>query len=108
MKRLATAALLVLALALPASSQCLLTFQTESIPEGTAGTPIHFTIEAVSGTEPYTFTLSGGTLPDGVRLHSNGRLTGVPREAIDTTIFVTVTDAEGCSLTQAFAFRVNP
>jgi hypothetical protein len=108
MKRIALTAILLLAVVAAAQADCLLTFLTESLPAFFVGEPAHFTIEAVSGTEPYTFSLNSGTLPAGMHLHSDGRLTGVPREEADTTIFVTVTDAAGCQITQAFAVRVIP
>src|SRR5207237_3564330 len=85
-----------------------LTFITESLPQFTVGQPAHFDIEAVGGTPPYHFTVTGGTLPAGLHITGSGNIRGVPTEEADTTVFVELTDANGCHLTQAFAVRVSP
>lgn len=106
MKKVSLTALLVLCLATLAYAQCeTLTFITESLPTFEVGRPINFQIEVSGGTPPYHFEATG--LPRGVTLTNAGRLHGVVHEQIDTTIFVTVTDAAGCQLTQAFAFRAE-
>ena len=89
-------------------SQCLTTFITESLSDFTVNEPVNFQIEVCCGTPPYRFELTGGTLPNGLHLNQNGKLTGKPTEIVDTTIFVRLTDSAGCSLTQAFALRVVP
>ena len=89
-----------------ASAQCLLTFQTEVLPPVQAGVPYNFQIEAVSGTEPYTFEVYQNMIPAGLHLTPKGRLHGKINEPMDTTVWVTVTDAQGCSLTQAFTVQV--
>jgi hypothetical protein len=108
MKRFALV-LLLLVCCIPlasAQSTCTLTFQTESLPDFHLGTPVNFTIEGVSGTEPYTFTLAGGTLPAGLHLNKHGKLTGNPTEVTDTIILINLTDAAGCQINQAFDIRV--
>ncbi|MBV8544127.1 MAG: hypothetical protein JO088_05200, partial [Acidobacteria bacterium] len=62
MKRLALVLLLLVCCVPLASAQssCTLTFLTESLSDFPVGQPAHFTIEGVSGTEPYTFTIVGG------------------------------------------------
>jgi hypothetical protein len=109
MKRLALVLLLLVCCVPLASAQsdCLLTFQTESLPDFTLGQPVHFQFEGVSGTEPYTFTLVGGTLPAGLHLNKHGKLTGVPTELTDTVILINLTDAAGCQINQAFTIRVT-
>jgi len=108
MKRLALV-LLLLVCCVPLAfgqSSCTLTFLTESVPDFTLGQPVHFTFEGVSGTEPYTFTVAGGTLPAGLHLNNHGKLTGNPSEVIDTTVLINLTDAAGCQINQAFPIRV--
>ena len=90
------------------TAQCTMTFLTESLPGFPLGEPANFKIEACCGTPPYHFALVQGTLPEGLHLNQNGRITGKPTEEADTTIFVRLTDNGGCSLTQAFAVRVDP
>jgi hypothetical protein len=111
MKRAAFAiALVLMALTIPmlAQSACNQTFVTESLPGFYIGTPAHFQIEVCCGTAPYRFEIIQGTLPAGLHLNKNGKITGVPREEADTVVFVQLRDAAGCTLTQAFAVRVMP
>jgi hypothetical protein len=93
-----------------AYGQCLLTFQTETVPAFFVDQPGNFQLEAVSGTEPYKFEIVEGTLPEGLHLTASGRIVGVAREETDIppVVFVRVTDAAGCSLTQAFEINVFP
>jgi Putative Ig domain len=96
-----------------AQSSCLLTFQTEAIPVFFVGQPAHFQVEGVSGTEPYTFSVhigepGGQELPDGLKLHKNGKITGVPQAETEHLVYITLKDAAGCQLTQAFIVSVFP
>ncbi|HEV7571583.1 MAG TPA: putative Ig domain-containing protein [Thermoanaerobaculia bacterium] len=109
MKRLALV-LLLLVCCIPlasAQSTCTLTFLTESLPDFTVGQPAHFTIEGVSGTEPYTFTIVSGSLPAGLHMNKHGKITGVPSEVTDTVVIVNLTDAAGCQINQAFEVRTT-
>ena len=87
--------------------QCsTLTFITESLPDFHVGQFTNFKIQVIGGTPPYTFQLTGGSLPPLLFLTPTGRIIGLPLVVTDTTIFVKVTDSMGCNLTQAFALRV--
>jgi len=108
MKKTFVLAALLLVVASLAYAQCeTLTFITESLPNFFVGTPAHFDIEVSGGTAPYTFAVTGGAFPAGLHMNNNGKIRGVPTELADTTVFVTVTDANGCMLTSAFAVRVD-
>ena len=109
MKKLVIVSFLVLSLAAIAyAADCsTLTFITESLPTFTIGSPAHFDIEVIGGTAPYHFDLTGGTMPDGLHLTGSGGIRGKATTVTDDTIFVTVTDANGCHLTSAFAIRVD-
>jgi Putative Ig domain len=89
-----------------ASADCLLTFQTEVLPPLQAGVPYNFQIEAVSGTEPYTFEVYEGLIPEGLHLSPKGRITGKIDEPMDTTIWVTLRDDAGCHVTSTFTLQV--
>lgn len=110
MKRALIVAVVVLAFVIPsfAQSSCTLTFLTESLPGFVVGSPANFQIEVCCGTAPYRFEIVGGTLPAGLHLNPNGKITGVPREEADVTVFVQLSDAAGCTLTQAYAVRTLP
>jgi sugar lactone lactonase YvrE len=49
-----------------------------TLPTGTAGSSYNQTITASGGSAPYTFSVTGGTLPAGLTLASSGSLSGTP------------------------------
>lgn len=105
-------AVLVLCAA-PVFGDCLLTFQTEVIPVFHVGQPAHFQVLGVSGTEPYNFAVNltqpgSQEMPAGLKLHKNGNITGVPQEETEHLVYITLTDAAGCNLTQAYYVTVFP
>ena len=83
-----------------------LTFLTESLPAFTVGRVKKTRIQAVGGTQPYSFGISQGTLPAGLGLNYMGTLFGKPTQSGSTTIFVKVIDFVGSHLTQAFDLTV--
>jgi hypothetical protein len=95
-------------LAVVAQSDCsTLTFLTENLPDFTLGQHAHFDIEAIGGTAPYHFQITGGAMPAGLHMTGSGQIRGVPQELADTTVFITVTDSAGCDLTIAYPVRVT-
>lgn len=52
-----------------------------ALPSGQAGVVYSSSILAIGGKPGYTFTLSGGTLPNGLTLDSSGGLSGMPKES---------------------------
>ena len=87
--------------------QSTLTFITESIPDGTVRVPYKFALEASGGKPPYSFKITQGTLPKGLKFSTKGVFSGIPRAVTDTTVFVKLTDSARATLTQAFVMRVN-
>ena len=57
-----------------------LTFITESIPQFTVGVFQEFALQASGGTPPYVFTITQGTLPQGLNLDSDGTIAGIAEE----------------------------
>ncbi len=91
-----------------ASGQCTTTFETESLGAFFVGQPANFQIQGVSGTPPYRYELVDSVLPEGLHLTASGKIVGVPRVEGDSTVFIRLTDAEGCGLVQAFVVQVFP
>lgn len=77
-----------------------------SLPDGDAGVAYSQTLTATGGTGPYTFTLQSGSLPTGLSLSTSGDITGTP-SAGAFNFTVQVSDAFGCTATQAFAMNIN-
>jgi hypothetical protein len=50
-------------------------------PPGEVGTPYEFEFEAEEGCLPYRFSHLNGTLPPGLRITTDGKLTGTPTDA---------------------------
>src|SRR4051812_1932194 len=85
-----------------------LNFLTEDFPEFTQNEPYELWLEVSGGTEPITFEIESGEFPTGIGLSSEGYVSGVPMNVgEDTTVFITVSDATGAKLTQAFDCEVR-
>ncbi|WP_238229751.1 Ig domain-containing protein [Methylobacterium hispanicum] len=66
---------------------------------GRVGSPYAATFAASGGAGPYVFTLTSGTLPSGLSLSPDGRITGSPTAPGIFSYAVTVTDAVGATAT---------
>ncbi|MCK5327553.1 MAG: S8 family peptidase, partial [Candidatus Latescibacteria bacterium] len=59
----------------------ILEITTTSLPDGVVGEAYSTTLEAARGTTPYTWSISAGSLPDGLSLSSTGVISGTPTTA---------------------------
>jgi len=66
-----------------------------TLPGGTAGAAYSVTLLASGGTAPYTWVLTGGSLPAGLSLAEGGLLSGTLQSAGTSTFTVQVTDSAG-------------
>lgn len=109
MRKTILVAIVSLCFAASAFAQCeILNFDNESLPLFDLNEPANFQITASGGAAPYHFEIIDGTLPAGLHMNAKGKITGKPIEpSFDHTIFVQVTDANGCMLTQAFLVQVD-
>jgi len=74
-----------------------------TLPTPTVGVPYTQVFSAYGGTEPYTFTVTAGTLPPGLTLAADGTLSGTLTSLGDFSFTVTATDANGCTGEQSYS-----
>ncbi len=84
-----------------------LRFVRTQLPHAQVNVAYSARLEGAGGAGPYTFALAAGeSLPAGLSLASNGAITGTPSSAFDGTIGVTITDADGDSVTDQIALMI--
>lgn len=84
---------------------------THDLGIGTPGQPIEEYLDALGGSPPYTWSLSGGQLPPGVRLESAGRIVGTPVETGEYKSYafqVTATDTAGATAMAPLVMTITP
>jgi hypothetical protein len=92
------------------SSQGTLTVSNSSLADATVGTPYSGSVSATGGTAPLTYTISSGSLPNGLTLSSStGAISGTPTTAATSSFTVQVTDSSSPvqTATKALTLRVN-
>ncbi len=89
-----------------------LAISTTSLPNGQNGTAYSTTLLATGGTTPFTWTLTGGTLPTGLNLNaSTGVIGGTPTSTVtNTPLTFKVTDSgsPAQSKTVNLALTISP
>ncbi len=75
--------------------------------DGEVGAPYDAVPAASGGTGPYTWSVSAGSLPAGLRLdHGTGAVTGTPRTGGDVVFALKATDARGRTASQSESFVI--
>ncbi|MBN2070055.1 MAG: hypothetical protein JW814_01255 [Candidatus Krumholzibacteriota bacterium] len=78
------------------------------LTQGYTCTPYNFTLEATGGTAPYTWSLAlGSTLPDGVSLSADGKITGMLETVEEHAFSVVCTDAADTPHTDTAELTLN-
>ncbi len=85
-----------------------LTITTESLPNGTAGTPYQQTLAASGGIGAYSWAVTAGALPVGLSLTASGNVTGIPSVAGTSSFIVQVVDSTSSKAAGSFAITINP
>lgn len=82
---------------------------TTVLPSGIRTQTYSASLSATSGTTPYAWSVTAGTLPAGVSLNgSTGALSGTPTAEGAFTPTFTVTDANGLTGSKPLSIRINP
>jgi hypothetical protein len=85
------------------------TITTASLANGTVSTAYSQTIVTTGGTGTKTFSLSGGSLPNGLGLSATtGTISGTPTTAGTFNFTVKVTDAAGATASKSFSVTMSP
>jgi large repetitive protein len=79
---------------------------TSTVPDGTVGTSYSQQLSATGGTPPYTWSVTAGSLPDGLTLGAGGLLSGTPTAPGSFSFTAGVADAGAGSATQPLTLVV--
>ncbi|MGD0499911.1 MAG: putative Ig domain-containing protein [Bryobacteraceae bacterium] len=75
---------------------------TSPLPQGKVGTAYSQTLTATGGAPPYSWSISAGSLPNGLSLSGGGTISGTPTAVGTFDFFARVQDAASASATAAF------
>jgi Putative Ig domain/Bacterial Ig domain len=97
-------------LSIDIGSSTPVSIRTTSLPNAAANQPYSQGLAATAGTSPYTWSLSGGTLPAGLTLGAGGVISGTPTVSGTFPITVTVTDSgsPATTATQSLTLEIPP
>lgn len=80
---------------------------TSALPAGVVGFPYETRLEAAGGQPPYVWSLSTGTLPEGLSLSPDGRISGTPAAEARATLGFRVEDASGGAAMASLALEIE-
>ncbi len=75
---------------------------TTVLPDTVTGVGYRANLAAAGGTTPYTWSITGGSLPAGLTLGADGALTGTPTGTANATFTVRVSDSAARTATRTF------
>ncbi len=96
---------------IPADQTCRapLTISPSTLPNGKVATAYSQAMTAAGGAgAPYTFLITGGTLPPGLLLSTAGLLSGTPTAAGTSVFTIQVTDASANTYSANYSMVVDP
>lgn len=77
-----------------------------SLPDGVTGSAYNQTLTASGGAGPYTFSVTSGSLPDGLSMDSSGNLSGTPLTPGGFSFTISALDSNGCAGTQDYSITI--
>ena len=83
-----------------------ITLSPGSLPNGTIGVVYTNNLSASGGTSPYSFAVTGGSVPTGLTLNSDGTWSGAPSATGTFNFTVTATDDNNCTGNQAYSLTI--
>jgi glucose/arabinose dehydrogenase len=87
----------------------VISVQTTQLPQGQVGEAYTTTLRASGGKRPYTWSISAGSLPNGLTLDPDtGIISGVPTTYGLSTFTILVEDSNLESATQVLTMTINP
>ena len=82
---------------------------TVSLPDGTQGQQYNETLSAIGGTEPYSWSITSGSLPNGLMLDGqNGNISGTPTQPGIYDFTLSVADSASLTDTENFSITIDP
>jgi hypothetical protein len=78
-----------------------------TLPDGQVSTQYDQTLSASGGTQPYSWAIVNGSLPDGLSLSDDGEITGTPISQGTSQFTAQVTDDDGATAVGTFSLTVN-
>jgi len=85
-----------------------LSISKAALTNGTVATPYSVTLAASGGAPPYSWTTTGGTLPDGLTLSASGTISGTPLKAGTFTFTATAIDASAGTASASMSITISP
>jgi len=80
-----------------------------NLPNGTTNSYYQYTLSAIGGTQPYSWSIISGNLPSGLTLNSSdGTLSGTPTQTGTFTFTIQVKDSNNNTSTKQFTLTINP
>jgi hypothetical protein len=79
---------------------------TTDLPAGAVGTAYNAALNATGGTEPYTWSVTAGSVPQGLSVSAAGALAGTPTATGRFEFTVRATDAASQFATRSFAITI--
>jgi Putative Ig domain len=92
----------------PPSSVVLtpLVINSSAVSSGIVGSPYSSLLQASGGTAPYTWSISGGSLPSGLILATSGLISGTPSASGTATFTASVSDSAAPAQTKSTSFSL--